>query len=699
MGVESLKRASTSKGAVFLSYASQDAEAARRICEALRSAGVEVWLDQSELRGGDAWDRQIRERIHDCQLFIPVISANTEARDEGYFRREWKLAADRTHDMAEKKTFLLPVVIDATSERGAAVPDKFHEVQWTRLAGGEAPPEFVARVVRLLSQAPTSATSVRTPRGPAATAPIVPSGVRGSRLQRTLSVTIGMLALALMAYLVVDKLWTPEHGVPAAPATSRGVTAPSSVAPAAATAFAPPPHSIAVLPFTDMSQQRDLEYFADGMAEQIIDLLARTGDLHVPARTSSFYFKGKSSRLSEIAQELNVAHVLEGSVRKSGNRLRITAQLVRTDNGYDVWSETYDRDVRDIFHVQDEIANAVVQALRVTLMGGTLARPRGGTQSVDAYQLYLRAEAGLDQNSRASLEAARRFAEQATKIDPHFGLAWLALANQAMLVTDIGGLAPPNGYERARRLAQHALELSPELTDAHAVLSYVRRTLDWDWVGAEAEALEGLTLDPTSPAVLTMAGLQSATLGKWDEAELRLDKALTRDPLNTSTLFNFGTILYNANRFGKAEAAFRKTLELAPGYVYGHAYLAKTLLAEGNATGALATLEQEQDEEARTCFLPMALRAVGRPDQADQALSVLANKFGYDAAYFVAMAYAHRGDRNRAVEWLERAYVQKDLTLVEMVGEPLLNSLAGDPGYQAFLRKMKLPDVRPPTAR
>ena len=167
MGAESSHRVGAQPGAVFLSYASQDSEAALRICSALRAGGIEVWLDQSELRGGDAWDRQIHERIHDCRLFIALISAQTEARDEGYFRREWKLAVDRTHDMSEKKAFLLPVVIDATPERGAAVPEKFHEVQWTRLPGGETPPEFVARVRRLLWPEPPATARVSADAQPA----------------------------------------------------------------------------------------------------------------------------------------------------------------------------------------------------------------------------------------------------------------------------------------------------------------------------------------------------------------------------------------------------------------------------------------------------------------------------------------------------------------------------------------------------
>ena len=161
MGAESSNEVTTATSAVFLSYASQDADAAARISAALRSAGIEVWFDQSELRGGDAWDRQIREQIHDCRLFIALISANTEARDEGYFRREWGLAADRTRDMAEKRAFLIPVVIDDTPERGASVPDKFHQIQWTRLPGGDPSPTFVARVAGLLGVSAPIATANR----------------------------------------------------------------------------------------------------------------------------------------------------------------------------------------------------------------------------------------------------------------------------------------------------------------------------------------------------------------------------------------------------------------------------------------------------------------------------------------------------------------------------------------------------------
>src|SRR5215472_18346194 len=204
--------AGAATGAVFLSYGSEDAAAAARIAAALRAAGVDVWFDQSELRGGDAWDRQIRSRIHDCRLFIAVISANTEARDEGYFRREWKLAVDRTHDMAEKKAFLLPVVIDETSERGATVPDKFREVQWTRLPGGETPPEFVARVAKLL--APESPAGDIRPVSPTVAATSARPNAGQSSWMRALPLAIAALAVAALGYVLIDKLGKRGVGAP-----------------------------------------------------------------------------------------------------------------------------------------------------------------------------------------------------------------------------------------------------------------------------------------------------------------------------------------------------------------------------------------------------------------------------------------------------------------------------------------------------
>src|SRR5580700_4103746 len=314
--------------AVFLSHASEDADAAGRICDALRGAGIEVWFDRSELRGGDAWDRQIHDRIRDCRLFVAIISASTEARDEGYFRREWKLAVDRTHDMAEHKPFLVPVAIDNTPERGAAVPEKFRQVQWTRLPGGSTPPAFVERIRQMLTPDESGAlASIRRASGPPSTPSVLPGAVAAS---------------------------------------------------------AAPENSIAVLPFTNLGGEADNEYFSDGLAEEILNALGQVEALRVAARSSAFSFRGKTTDIAAIAGKLQVANVLEGSVRRAGQRIRVTIQLVDARTGFQVWSERYDRQMEDIFELQDDIARAITERLKVSLGAGV----RRSTSNLRAYEFY-----------------------------------------------------------------------------------------------------------------------------------------------------------------------------------------------------------------------------------------------------------------------------------------------------------------------
>lgn len=677
---ESPTEASTPTGAVFLSYASQDAGPARRICDALRASGIEVWFDQSELRGGDAWDRKIRAQIHDCRLFIAVISGNTERRDEGYFRREWALAADRTRDMAHKRTFLVPVAIDGTPERGASVPEKFHELQWTRLPGGETPPAFVDRIKRLLEpeHSPVTAAS-------AALRPIRARSVGRPPLSKVIGWGAGAIAAVAFAYLVADKFWLSKR-VALSPTTG----APVAARPASSVI---PEKSIAVLPFVDMSEKHDQEYFADGMAEEVIDLLAKVPDLRVPARTSSFYFKGKQAKIPDIARELSVANVLEGSIRASGNRLRVTAQLIRADNGFHLWSQTYDRDLHDVFSVQDEIANAVVQALQITLMGGPLTRQEGGTQNLEAYQLYLHALAISQSNSRPDLEEAGRYLDQAIKLDPDFALAWSA---QAFNITQLGwarALPTDEAFDRGRQLAQHALQLAPDLASGHRMLGYVYRTQDWNWTAAQDEAQRALRSNPRYPPALLLAGQISATLGRWGEAERYLRAALDQDPLNTFVIWNFATTLYRAGRYAEAESWYERVIQKAPKFEWAHEYLAKTLLADGKPELALAQIQQEPTEPERLNIVPMALYAVGREAEANAALESFIQKFGDTDAYWVAMNYAYRNDRPHALQWLNRAYKQKEIKLaIEIVGESLFRNVADDPAYKDLLRKMNLPE-------
>jgi TolB-like protein/Tfp pilus assembly protein PilF len=457
-------------------------------------------------------------------------------------------------------------------------------------------------------------------------------------------------------------------------------------------ADSPNEKSIAVLPFVNMSADKDQEYFADGIAEELLNLLAQVPDLKVIARTSSFAFKGQNIEIAEIAKRLNVAHVLEGSVRKSGNKLRITAQLVRTADSTHLWSDRYDRPMDDIFAVQDEIASEIVQALQIKLAGGELNRRKGGTQNLEAYRLYLRAMSTYYDNTRSSLDASGEYLEQALKLDANFGKAWSLLAETVLLKTDSGWLEPRVGYDRARQRAQRAIEVSPELAHPHAMLQYVYRTLDWDWAKAEREGQLALAIDPEDPTALTYSASLYRTLGRWDEAERRNRAALIRDPINTYVIWDLATNYYSAGRFAEAEAMYRQLLELAPNFYWTRPYLGKTLLAQGKAEAALAIVQEETDEAARLKYLPAVLLAAGRPAEADEALRAQIAHWADTGAYWVAQNYAYRGDHNHALEWLERAYQQKDPVLVEIVGEHLFKGLYDDPRFKAFLHKMKLPE-------
>jgi TolB-like protein/Flp pilus assembly protein TadD len=457
-------------------------------------------------------------------------------------------------------------------------------------------------------------------------------------------------------------------------------------------AVAPNDQSIAVLPFADMSPEKDQEYMSDGIAEELLNLLAKVPDLKVIARTSSFAFKGQNVEVAEIAKRLNVAHLLEGSVRKSGNTVRITAQLIRTSDSMHLWSERYDRPLDDIFAVQDEIAKAIVQALQIRLMGDTLGGPEVGAQNLEAYELYLRAVNARNQNTQSSLDAAIEYLQRAVELEPGYGMAWSLMAEAILLKTDSGWLQSTEGYEQARQLAQHALQVSPDNVHAHAMLLYVHRTLDWDWAAAEADGQRALAIDPTNPTVLGYMALISRTLGRWGDAEGQLRAALARDPLNPLVISDLAGTYYRAGRYAESEALNRKLLELQPDFAWARYGLARTLLAQGKPDSALAVLQQEGNKGNRLQILPIILQAAGRQVEADEALEEQIAHWADTGAFYVARTYAFRGDHERSLQWLERAYKQKDPGLADLVGEHAFSNIADDPRFKAFLRKMNLPE-------
>ena len=644
---------------VFVSYATQDAAVANGFVEALERHGLRCWIAPRDVVPGALYADGIVRAINGAKVFVLVLSEHAVA--SSHVGKEIERASS-------KGRLIIAVRTDA-----APLTPQFEyflsESQWidVGVAGVEAAAGKLVQAVRRHAD-PSAAAELRIPS----------AKPRTSRRPRTRWMMVGGVAIVslALAYFGVDKFWLSQH------VTNEQLVAEvmPTVAPVAA---AIPEKSIAVLPFTDMSEKKDQEYLADGMAEEILNLLAQVPDLLVPARTSSFYFKGKQTKIPEIARELCVAHILEGSIRRSGDHLRVTAQLVRADNGYHLWSETYDRELRDVFKVQDDIANAVVQALQIKLAGGELSRRKGGTENLEAYQLYLRA-------ANASWDAAGAYLEQAIKLDPGFGAAWKDLGYNVWLKTRIGSLAPAEGFERTRQLGQHAAQLSPDLVAAHAVLEMVHLDYDWDWAAAEIEVQRQLAIDPTNQGA---GAVLSSTLGRWDDAERKLRWSLVRDPLSVFVMNGLGDVYYGAGRFAEAEAMYRRVLGLAPGFVAIRVALGKTLLAQGKPEAAL---EMVQSDDLRRLLLPVVLQANGRQAEADEALKalVLGVRSANSGAYWVAMNYAYRGDHDLALEWLERAYLQKDSSLAGIVGETrhLFKNIADDPRYKAFLRKMKLPE-------
>jgi TolB-like protein/DNA-binding winged helix-turn-helix (wHTH) protein/Tfp pilus assembly protein PilF len=507
----------------------------------------------------------------------------------------------------------------------------------------------------------------------------------GPRLWWVAGSIFAALILAL-GYLLIDKRWTSKTVVEM---TQAG----SVVRPAGLARRPIPAKSVAVLPFIDLSEKKDQQYFADGMAEEIIDRLVQVPDLRVPARTSSFYFKGTSANIADIALQLGVANILEGSVRTSGNRVRVIAQLVRADDGYHVWSQSYDRELRDIFDLQDDIATAIASAMQISLSGAPLGRERGGTQNLEAYQLYLRAQSSVTvDSSQATIKSAQDMLRQAVKLDPNYGLAWTLLASMSIALVDNSNLSRDEGYEEARLLALHAIELSPRVAEPHAILAYMYRTRDWDWSAAKAELRLALSADPADPVSLMLDGLLSMTLGEHEKAEQELRAAVDRDPLFNYANFNLGNELYLRGKYGEAETTFRRLLDMSPRFKWTRPYLAKTLLAEGKPDAALDALQPMEAGAMRLDYLPVILLASGRAAEADTALQALISQYAATDASCIAMTYAYKNDKQAALQWLERAYAQRDAGLLKIVGEPLFKNISDEPRYHAVLREMNLPD-------
>ncbi|MBM3853410.1 MAG: tetratricopeptide repeat protein [Verrucomicrobia bacterium] len=576
-----------------------------------------------------------------------MISAHTQARLEGYFRIEWRLAAQRTLAMAEARPFLLPIVIDGIPDAEAHVPEEFRAVQWTRPTDAEALAEFARRARQLLEiagSAPPFALGSRAPfQGePRAT-------TRTLQVEKSISFSPARLglgaavigALGIGAYL----LWRSGSPAPPARSTAGGVAsapaAPVAPAnPAAPPLEAAPPKSLVVLPFANLGDKEN-EYFSDGISEDLLNLLARLPGLRVAARTSAFYFKDKQVPVAEIARQLGVAYVLEGSVRRVGERVRITAQLVKAADGFPVWSDAFDRALKDIFAVQDEITGLIAQNLRLEI---GLPAPTRGVVSDAAYQVYLQGRQAWNLRTPADLERAEQCFDRALAIDAKFARAHLGRADvwsiRGMERQDIVEFGQRNAAAQARIVAEidQALALEPDLAEAHASLGNIH-WLSWRFADAERELRRALTLDPNTATAHLWLGRVLQADGRLDEALLAIKSAVELDPLSSRLLDNYANGLLLAGRLAEGLAAAERATALQPDNIQALARQATALADLGRKDEAVAVARRLLAAvPMRVVEAGYALARCGLTAEAEQAYARLLeiNARGIVKAYVLA---------------------------------------------------------------
>jgi serine/threonine-protein kinase len=507
-------------------------------------------------------------------------------------------------------------------------------------------------------------------------------------------------------------MWQPAPA-PAMPVSHPAVavaTPPPSPAPfpsgssASGTGFAAAPDapSIAVLPFVNRSRGEEDEYFSDGLADELLNVLTKIRGLRVAARASSFQFKGKNEDLATIGEKLNVATLLDGSVRKSGNRVRISVQLVKASDRVQLWSETYDRSLDDIFAVQDDIAQSVVKELRATLLRETdsdasgaakadvAAAVAGHGQSPEAHRLYLQGKYFVDRLNEENTEKGIQYLSQALALDPSHAAAWTELSRAYANCGAYGWKPVVEGYRKAREAALRALQLAPGLAEAYVRLSAIQRTHDWDWRGAEESIRKALQLAPGSAEVLRSAGGLAHMLGRFEEAERLVRLSIEQDPLNAGGYTVIGQIYRSVDRLADAEMAVRKALELTPQRIGAHMVLAIILADEGRDADALAAVSLESADWARLTGLAYVHWLGGREKESDIALQQLEAKHAADSAYQIAAIHSQRGSLDAAFTWLDRSIAERDAGTAQVVVEPAFRPLHGNPRWAEVLKKVGL---------
>jgi adenylate cyclase len=634
---------------VFVSYASQDAAVANSLVENLEQHGLKCWIAPRDVKAGTVYADAIVRAINDAKALLLILS--TGAMASSHVGREVERAAS-------KRKQIIAFRLDAA----ALSPELEYFLsnsQWI-----DVPALGMQAALTKLAEAVGHVSTISPQSVP-------PYPRSGEGRKRAVIVAAAVIGVGVAVALGI-RFWPPGRSGAQAPATA-----------------AISDKSIAVLPFTDMSEKKNQEYFADGMAEEIIDLLVKIPGLKVISRTSSFQFKGKTEDLRSIATQLGVAYVLQGSVRKSGDRLRVTAQLINSRDGTHLWSQTYDRDLSDVLKMQDEIAIALVRSLQIEVSArGIDSRP--ALRNTEAYTEYLQGRHAIDGTNQQSFEKALRDFQRALDLDPSFADAAAGIG-AAYFSLGLFGFMPPNvAFEKSRQATDLALKLDPNLANAHATLGSINDIYDGNFAGADQELKLARALAPNDAAVLFASSRLSENMGRSEEALKFLNASMERNPLFPGTYLTLGIGQLGAGRLSEAETSLRHALEVDSSIAYVHYLLGNVLLARRQPEAALAEYSKESVDAVRIGGAAMAYYAMGRKVESNAALAQMVAGMT-DHSVAIAEVYAFRGETDEAFKWLERAYAQKDRGLI-LIHNPAFKKLEDDPRYKRFLPKTELPE-------
>ena len=676
------EKASGSTPSVFISYASPDSATAETACEALEKAGVTCWIAPRDVTPGAFYGDEIVHAIDAAKAIVLILSQN--AATSPHVLREVERAASKRHAVISLRIDKAPLP--------AGLEYFLNTSQWLDASSGDtvrALPKLVS-AVQIAIQAPTV-----TPTG----VPMVhaPAPAVFARSRKRMALVVASVVSLVIVGFAADRLWLSTHRTAARPATAPVASAPVPVTAAPAI----PEKSVAVLPFVDMSEKKDQEYFADGMAEEILDLLAKIPGLRVIGRTSSFQFKGKNVDLREVGKSLGAAYVLEGSVRRSQDRIRVTAQLIATRDGAHRWSDSYDRPIGDVIRVQDDIAAGLVRAIQVAV-GAADPVVREAAINPAAYDLYLKARAARDRLDAQGTRESIRYYEQALRITPTFAEATLGLASVLTFYvtsgeggTDTARSATEEVAARARAAIEAAFKQNPDAASLYGMRSAIYSAQDLNFPAAQAEIDKAIQIAPDDSDTQYFASALECTLGRWEAGLEHKRAALEQDPLNAGRHSGYANCLLRAGHPNEAEEQARRALAISPTADLAGMYLGHAALIRGEFSVALDAFKQIPSDftDAKLAGLAAVYYAMARTKDSDAAMRQLETTMAATDPYLIAQAHANRRELDAALQWLNRAADAKDGFIPAFAkGDPAFNRYKSDPRYRAWLRRVGLPE-------